>query len=124
MKPRFTIRYGWPQIHKIMEVLEKKFQAGKLSKDERKRLKLYVKCFNQLSFDPQYPGLKSHEISKLSQKYGIKVWQSYLKNNSPAAGRVFWIYGPNKKDITICAIEPHPDPDKYGKVKLSTAPVG
>lgn len=103
-----------------MEALEKKYQAGKLSKDERKRLKLHVKCFNQLSLDPKYPGLKTHEIDKLSKKYGVKVWQSYLKNHSPAAGRVFWIYGPGKKEITICAIEPHPDPGKYGKVKLST----
>ena len=103
-----------------MADLSQKHQAGTLSADERKRLKLYVKCFHRLSLDPKYPGLKTHEISKLSQKYGVKIWQSYLQNNSPSAGRVFWIYGPDKSQITICGIEPHPEAGQYGRVKLSS----
>ena len=53
---------------------------------------------------------------------GIKVWESYLENNTPAAGRIFWSYGPQKGDITIVGIEPHPNDAKsnaYKKIILS-----
>jgi len=52
----------------------------------------------------------------------MKVWESYLENNVPAAGRIFWVYGPEKEDITIIGIEPHPEDKKssgYNKVSLS-----
>jgi hypothetical protein len=51
----------------------------------------------------------------------MKVWQSYLENNKSAAGRLFWVYGPDKEDITIIGIEPHPEDKKngYTKIKLS-----
>jgi len=77
---------------------------------------------SHISLDPRYAGLETHEISSLSKRYGMKVWQSYLENRTPAAGRIFWVYGPNRGDITIIGIEPHPN-DKsnaYGKVTLSS----
>ena len=57
--------------------------------------------------------------------YGVKVWQSYLENRTPAAGRIFWAYGPGKGEITILAVEPHPEDQKHGgydRVKLSALP--
>ena len=51
----------------------------------------------------------------------MKVWESYLENNKPAAGRVFWVYAPNQNDITIIGLEPHPNTkkDSYKKITLS-----
>lgn len=52
----------------------------------------------------------------------MKVWESYLENNVPAAGRIFWVYGPGKEDLTIIGIEPHQEDKKnggYDKVQLS-----
>ena len=52
----------------------------------------------------------------------MKVWQSYLENNTPAAGRIFWVYGPDRGDITVIGLEPHPN-DKsnaYEKITLSS----
>lgn len=52
----------------------------------------------------------------------MKVWQSYLENRPPAAGRIFLVYGPNRGDITIIGIEPHPN-DKsnaYDTITLSS----
>ena len=69
-----------------------------------------------------YPGLQSHEITGLSDREGFRVWQSYIENNTPAAGRIYWTYGPNKGEITILGVEPHPN-DKsnaYSKIRLST----
>jgi hypothetical protein len=45
------------------------------------------------------------------------------KTGTPAAGRVFWAYGPDKGDITILAVEPHPEGKKHGayeRVKLAS----
>lgn len=102
--------------------LTKKADKGSLSKTEQKLFKKLVKAFGFLSQNPRHPGLSSHEISDLSRRYGMKVWESYLENNTPSAGRIFWVYGPDQKDITIIGIEPHPEDKKrggYDKVKLS-----
>ena len=56
---------------------------------------------------------------------GIKIFQSYLENNTPGAGRLFWAYGPRQGDITVLAIEPHPEDRKrgaYERIKLSAMP--
>jgi len=67
------------------------------------------------------------EIDDLTRQHGIKVFQSYLENNTPAAGRLFWAYGPDQGDITVLAIEPHPEDEKRGaylRIKLSALPPG
>ena len=55
----------------------------------------------------------------------MKVWHSYIENKTPAGGRIFWAYGPSKKEITILGIEPHPEDKKrsgYETVSLSNLP--
>jgi hypothetical protein len=50
------------------------------------------------------------------------VWEPYLENKTPEAGRIFWVYGPNRMEITIIGLEPHPE-DKsnaYNKITLSS----
>ena len=81
-----------------------------------------VKAMVLLANNPKHPSLQSHEIEVLTSRYRTKVWCSYLQNNTPAAGRIFWSYGPDKGDITILAIEPHPNDSKsnaYKKITLS-----
>jgi len=117
----FTIRMGIPEMEEFWEELETKVDTGIASKDEIKLYKKIGKALVLLAKDPRYPGLNSHEISSLSVRYGQKVWESYLENRTPAAGRIFWTYGPGQGDITIVAIEPHPN-DKsnaYKKITLS-----
>lgn len=117
----YRIRLGIPEMKDFWDNLCKKVRSGKATKDENKQYKKVGKAMNLLSTNPRHPGLESHEISSLSQRYGMKVWQSYLENNTPAAGRIFWVYGPDRGDITIIGLEPHPN-DKvksYDKVTLS-----
>lgn len=117
----FTIRMGIPEMEEFWEELESKVDTGIANKDEIKLYKKIGKALLLLANDPRYPGLNSHEISSLSVRYGQKVWESYLENRTPAAGRIFWTYGPGQGDITIVAIEPHPN-DKsnaYKKITLS-----
>jgi len=38
---------------------------------------------------------------------------------------MFWAYGPDQRDITVLAIEPHPEDQKrgtYQRIKLSSLP--
>lgn len=70
-----------------------------------------------LSDNPQHNSLNSHEIDILTKKYGIKVWQSYLENNKPAVGRIYWVYYPTGS-ITIIGIEPHPNDTKHSYEKI------
>jgi len=60
-----------------------------LGKDEEKFFKKLVKALGYLSANPRHNSLSSHEISDLSRKYGLKLFQSYLENNTSGAGRVF-----------------------------------
>ena len=118
----FKIRMGIPEMKQIWENLEKKYNSNKLSKAEKELFKKLINCLKKLSSDPHYPGLQSHEIESLTRRYKIKVWESYLENNKPAAGRIFWVYGPNRGDITIIGLEPHPNDKKnaYNKITLSS----
>jgi len=38
----------------------------------------------------------------------MKAFESYAEQNTPAAYRVFWHYGPEKGQVTIIAITSHP----------------
>ena len=42
----------------------------------------------------------------------MKVWQSYLENKTSGAMRMYWVYGPDQKDITIIGLEPHSEDKK------------
>lgn len=118
----YTIRMGIPEMEAFWSSLEGKVDNKTASKDELKLYKKIGKALVLLANDPRYPGLNSHEITTLSRRYGQKVWESYLENQTPAAGRLFWTYGPGQVEITIIAIEPHPN-DKanaYKKITLSS----
>ena len=100
-------------------------QEGQLGVDEEKFFRKVVKALGYLRENPRHNSLASHEIGDLSRKHGIKIFQSYLENKTPAAGRLFWTYGPSRGDITVLAIEPHPEDQKrgaYERIKLSGLP--
>ena len=117
----YKIRMGIPEMQELWTNLEKKIKEQTANKNEQKLFKLLVSCFAKLSNDPRYPGLCTHDIEALTKRYGQKVWESYLENHKPAAGRIFWVYGPDQSDITIIGLEPHPNDkkDAYQKITLS-----
>lgn len=118
----FEIRLGIPEIEDYWNLLKNKINTNTANRSEIMYYKKLGNTFKKISEDPKYTGLCSHEIKPLSKRYGMKVFESYLENRKPKAGRVFWVYGPNKKDITIIGIDPHPE-DKsnaYEKITLSS----
>ncbi len=68
------------------------------------------KCLEYLKNNPRHPGLKTHQFDSLVHPYDQKnkVFEAYVQNNTPGAYRIFFCYGPNKNQITIIAITPHP----------------
>lgn len=117
----FKIHLGVPEMEELWNMLEKKHTDGSANKAEEKLRRQMGKAMALLSGDPKHPGLHSHEITSLTARYGHKVWESYLENNTPKAGQIFWCYGPDKGDITVIGLDPHPE-DKsngYKKIRLS-----
>jgi hypothetical protein len=99
--------------------------AGQIGQRRRKVLQEAGQSLGYLAENPRHNSLASHEIDDLTRKYGFRIFQSYLENNTPSAGRMFWAYGPDKRDITVLAIEPHPEDQKrgaYQRIKLSSLP--
>jgi hypothetical protein len=73
-----------------------------------KRYKAVIKTLGYLETNPRHPGLNTHKYSSLQGPVGEEVFEAYAENKTPAAYRIFWYYGPNKKQISILAITPHP----------------
>lgn len=120
----YDIHLGIPEMKALWDELTEKVHNASANKQEQKIYRQLGKAVYLLSQNPRHPGLQSHEITELTVRYGVKVWESYLENNTPSAGRIFWVYGPERADITVIAIEPHPN-DKsnaYRKITLSDMP--
>lgn len=87
-------------------------QKSKMTKASKQEglFKQVVKCVELLQTNPRHPGLKTHEYGSIENPYdpATKVFEAYVQNRTPGAYRIFWCYGPNKGDITIIAITPHP----------------
>jgi len=120
----FEIVLGEPAVASYWSDLESRFDSGKLSGKDERLFKKLIKVLKLLSENPKHNSLASHEIIELSQKFGLKIWQSYIENKTPSAGRIFWAYGPAKSQITILAIESHPEVKRksYSRIKLSSFP--
>lgn len=118
----FNIYFGVPEMRDYWLELNSKVSKGIATKDEKKFLKKLTKSLRFLETNPKHNSLNSHEIEILSKRYGRKVWESYLENKTPAAGRIFWVYYPPGA-ITIIGIEPHPNDTKhsYETITLSAS---
>ena len=86
------------------------FQLNTLesSKDKAVVLKAVRKTLALMETDLRHSSLQTHEYSGLEGGKGEKVFESYAQNRTPGAYRIFWHYGPQKGQITVVAIVPHP----------------
>lgn len=81
----------------------------KATKDEG-LFKQVHKCITLLLSNPRHPGLQTHEYTSLTHPYDArkKVFEAYVQSRTPGAYRLFWCYGPQRDQITLIAITPHP----------------
>jgi len=68
------------------------------------------KSLGYLQTNPKHPSLNTHPYDAIDNPFNAneKVFEAYAQNQTPGAYRIFWCYGPDKKQITILAITPHP----------------
>jgi hypothetical protein len=121
----YVVRKGVPEMLELWKRLLKGHRHNTLSPADRELFKRWAKAIALLRADPRHPGLRTHEIEPLSRRFGRKVFQSYLENNTPGAGRMYWAYGPEDGHITVVGLEPHPEDRKsrgYDRVSLSNLP--
>lgn len=73
-------------------------------------LRQVKKSLGYLQTNPRHPSLNTHPYSSIENPFepSQKVFEAYAQNRTPGAYRVFWCYGPQKDEITIIAITPHP----------------
>lgn len=86
-------------------------RSGRTKSSKQEGLfKQAAKTVKLLRQNPKHPGLNTHEYSSLTHPYDPekKVFEAYVQNRTPGAYRLFWCYGPNRNDITIISITPHP----------------
>ena len=80
-------------------------------------LKQVRKTLGYLETNLQAKSLQTHKYDSLTWRYGVEVFEAYVQQDTPAAYRVFWHYGPDEIGengeripiITIVAITPHPE---------------
>jgi hypothetical protein len=79
-------------------------------------LKQVRKTLGYLETNLRSKSLQTHEYESLTRRYGKKVFEAFVQQNSPAAYRIFWHYGPDEISqngeriamITILAVIPRP----------------
>ena len=116
---------GVPHMQALWDELVRGRRERSLSGDDDIFADGLGKALQHLRDDPFHPGLESHEIDPLTARFGQKVFQSYIENNSERSWRMFWTYGPGTGEITILGVEPHPEDRKnrgYDRVRLSRLP--
>ncbi len=87
---------------------ERNLNRLRANKSLEKRYKAAGKTLKYLANNPRHPGLQTHVFESLSGPNGEKVFEAYAEQNTTAAYRIFWFYGPRKGEITVIAITPHP----------------
>ena len=103
----------WPDAEgdAARKSLENRQRSKKAKASKQEGLfKQVLKCIELLQDNPRHPGLNTHEYDSIDNPYdpATKVFEAYVQNRTPSAYRVFWCYGPNKNQVTIIAITPHP----------------
>ncbi len=91
----------------FLESAESQIKEIQSSRSRQGLIKQVKKALRNLSENPNHPGLNSHPMRNLDTAYGVKVFSSYIQNNTPQAHRVLWCYGPESGQITILAVIPH-----------------
>lgn len=88
----------------------RKAKKRKKSSKAEGLFKQVQKTITWLRENPRHPSLQTHEYHSLPHPFekNGKVLEAYAQNQTPGAYRVFWCYGPERGQITIIAITPHP----------------
>lgn len=97
---KFTLEYT--------EESSAQYDALASNKSKKKQFKAVRKTLALMETNLRHQSLQTHKYDSLVGVNGEDVFEAYAENQTPAAFRVFWHYGPRKGVITIIAITEHP----------------
>lgn len=66
----YAIRMGIPEMDELWNTLKTKHRDGTISKKDEDLYNKWGNALKKLSSNPMYPSLKSHEITKFSDRCG------------------------------------------------------
>jgi hypothetical protein len=100
------------KTYKNLEKKAREIRNKRMKKKSSKQEGLFKqvqKTLKHLRDNPRHPGLETHSFYSLEHPWDKKqkVFEAYVQNNTPAAYRIFWCYGPDRKQITIISIVAH-----------------
>lgn len=87
---------------------KKTYELLKQNPRDIARYRAVKKTIQLLAANPKHPSLQTHKFVSLKGPNGEEVFEAYAQQRASAAYRVFWYYGPLRKQMTIIAITPHP----------------
>lgn len=97
-------------MFEILSTDEARNQLEELRRNpaHQKRYKAVTKTIRLLAANPRHPSLQTHEFTSLNGPHGEKVFEAYAEQSTPAAYRIFWYYGPERRQITLLTVTAHP----------------
>lgn len=81
-------------------------------KNDPSKAKIYKAVRKTLRFmekNLKHPSLNTHKFVGYKWPNDVEVFEAYAQQKTPRAYRVIWCYGPNRVQLTIITIIPHPD---------------
>lgn len=79
-----------------------------LETEQPKKYRKVLKTLALMETNLRHPGLNTHKYTAIQGGNGEEIFESYVENKTPGAFRIFWHYGPEREQITVVAITPHP----------------
>jgi hypothetical protein len=79
-----------------------------MDKGRKSIYKAISKALRLMSTNLRHQSLATHDFHSKQGPNGEKIFESYAQNKTPGAHRIFWYYGPAKRELTVVAITPHP----------------
>lgn len=92
---------------KFSEHAATKLHNLELDHSKKGLLKQVRKVLGFMETNLKHPSLNTHKFNGMTSALG-DVFETYAQNNTPGAYRLFWVYGPGKREIFILDITPHP----------------
>ncbi len=93
---------------KYSDTAKEQFLELETSKDKIAQYKAVSKTLGLMQINLRHPSLNTHKYDTITSPFGGEVFESYAQNKTPAAYRVFWTYGPGRRELYIIAITSHP----------------
>lgn len=95
---------------KFTNAANAQFKTLKANPAKAGLVKQISKSLGFLQTNPKHPSLNTHEYHSIAHPWDPKgkVFEAYAQYRTPSAYRIFWCYGPQKGQITMIAMTPHP----------------